>query len=83
MFRGAAYMDQICSSTSHRMIRLGSGRFRGKITTWALFCIPQAVPEQFLLCIRPHCPAGGAVPLGSADAMGGCTWSTTVFGWVV
>lgn len=41
-------MDQTCFSTSHRCSTgLGSGEIG-------------AVPEQVLLCVRAHCPAGYA-----------------------
>ena len=52
------------------------------MTPWAL-CVPQAVPEQCLQCVRAHCPAGGPLPSGSVVVIGAFTWSTKVFGWVV
>ena len=36
-----------------------------------IYCVPQSVAEQCLLCVRAHCPAGGGgpLPLGSAAVM--------------
>ena len=59
------------------------GNLEAQSTPWALYCVPQAVPEQCLQGVRGHCPAGGPLPSGSVVVMRGCTWSTTVFGWVV
>ena len=50
-------------------------------TPWALYCVPQAVPEQCLWCVRAHWPARRPLPLGCVVVMRGCTWSTAVFGW--
>ena len=35
------------------------GNLEARSTPWALYCVPRAVPEQCLLCVRAHCPAGG------------------------
>ena len=39
--------------------------------------------SRCLWCVREHCPAGGPLPSSSVVVMSGCTWSTTVFGWVI
>ena len=57
------------------------GNLEAWSTPWALYCVPRAVPEQCLLCVRAHGPAGGPLPSGSVAVMGGCTWSTTMFGF--
>ena len=41
------------------------------VNTLVLYCVPQAVPEQWVWCVRAHCPAGGPLPLGSVVVMRG------------
>ena len=30
---------------------------------WAIFCVPQAIPEQFSWCVRARCPAEKATAI--------------------
>lgn len=48
----------------------------------ALFHVPWAIPVHFLQCGRVHFPDRRLLPLGSAAAMRGCTWSLMEFGCV-
>lgn len=61
---GRPSMDQTCSSTSQRcLIRLRSWEFGGQVNALGSFCVRQAVPEQFLCCVRARCPAGKATAI--------------------
>ena len=79
MLRGEASMDQTCSAyLKDAWSDWDLGNVEARPTPWALYCVPRAVPEQCLQCVRAHYPAGGASAMGGFVVMRGCTWSTTL-----
>ena len=82
MLGDGASMDQTCSSTFYRcLFRLGSGESGGLVNSLdpLLLFLSSVCTCQG----TPTCWGQGPLPSGSVAVMGGCTWPTTVFGWVV
>ena len=82
MLGGGTSMDQTCSAhLTDAWSDWDLGNLEARSTGWALHCVPRAVAEPCLWCVRAHCPAGGPLTSGSVVVKRVCTWSTTVFGF--